>query len=222
VLLVHTAIYSQPTIVVPTITGAIPGSTVTVCIQFLNFDSVSSLSMELGFDPTVLDYQNYNVVLQSLLGGFVVANCSDSIFYFGYFGLEPIDTINGTVVCVSFFFLGGTTTLNVTGVIPGIIVIPGSVSSLVAGQPESIATNQKLKFSPNPSLSGSDGLTIQAPEGMYQLEIFNLTGQKLVGENISIGIDGKLRHPGFSLKPGQYWIRLRNNQNLLSSKLLIY
>jgi hypothetical protein len=221
VLLVHTAIYSQPTIVVPTITGAIPGSTVTVCIQFLNFTTVSSLNLELVFDPTVLDFQNCTFPLQSMQGGFNVGNSDDSTFYYAYFGLEPIDTINGIVVCINFLFMGGTSTL-IPLPIPGVTIIPGSVSSLVAGLPESTINNQELKISPNPFPAGSGELTIQAPEGIYQLEIFNGIGSSVMEERITIGSDGILRHPGFSLKPGQYWIRLRNNQNLLSSKLLIY
>ncbi len=136
VLLVHTAIYSQPTIVVPTITGAIPGSTVTVCIQFLNFTTVSSLNLELVFDPTVLQYQNFNVPLQALQGGFNVGNSSNGTFNYTYFGLEPIASINGIAICIDFLFMGGTSTL-IPLPITGVTIIPGSVSSLVAGLPES-------------------------------------------------------------------------------------
>ncbi|MCX6270320.1 MAG: cohesin domain-containing protein [Bacteroidetes bacterium] len=97
----------------PTLT-ACPGTTISVPVTVQNFNSIASVSLSLGYDPTVMTYTSYTIN-PALAGGFTVVNSPTPFnkVLLAWFALTPVTLPAGAVlVTFNYNYTGGNSNLN--------------------------------------------------------------------------------------------------------------
>ncbi|MHC1707236.1 MAG: cohesin domain-containing protein [Bacteroidales bacterium] len=91
----------------PEIDDAIVGNQVVVPITVENVADAASISLSLGFDPTVLTYTGYQNVNAAIDNSFLSINLFGNNVKFAWFSVTPVTIASGTLVEYLFTFNGG-------------------------------------------------------------------------------------------------------------------
>ena len=95
----------------PTITGAIPGSTVSIPVTVENLVDVAGISLAYSFDNAVLTYQGYSSLFPGLSAGIFDFNAVAGGLRFAWFDVTPVSLASGTLFNIDFTFNGGSSIL---------------------------------------------------------------------------------------------------------------
>ncbi|MCD4680223.1 MAG: hypothetical protein K8S00_07530 [Bacteroidales bacterium] len=166
-LIFNTSVISQNTIY--TTAGsdsACPGDLVIIPVNVIDCINIASISLKLGYDPSVLIYQGYKNPHPALASGMLLVNSSGTqiaLSWFNFFQSVYVGT--DTLIEYMFTYTGGTSQLNwdtatsgncqygsLNGSIIPALFFNGSVSQL---GPQVVITNQPIDASVNQGVLAS-------------------------------------------------------------------
>ncbi|MCD4679071.1 MAG: hypothetical protein K8S00_01665, partial [Bacteroidales bacterium] len=109
----HVILHAQDTI--HTTAGSVlacPGEIVTIPVNVTNCNDVASISLKLGYDPTVLIYQGWQNLHPALSSGMLLVNSSGTSVALSWFHLfQSANVGTDTLIEYMFTYLGGTSSL---------------------------------------------------------------------------------------------------------------
>ncbi len=206
------------------VTGAVPGSYVTVYLTFTNMINFSSFWVEFTYDQNVLQYQHHTVINTVFYNGFLVVH--DDTFNLGifantvalWFASIPQNALNDTILSFTYLYLGGYTNLALTPV-PGITMNNGSVSSFAVGQSSGSVTEDFFSLYPRPV--AGERFRIACPEaGTYHLKLCNTAGLTISSVSMATGPDRMLEFDRTMIPPGLYLLSISGKKHHSVLKVL--
>lgn len=219
---------AQPTITITSVFGATPGTNVTVYLIGNNLVNYSSLSIQILYDCSVLQYVETQPVMTAVASGFTTTNVIPAVppanlctLVLAWFSLTPFTAMGDTLFAFTFTYIGGFTNLTIPP-IPGWVINNGSVSSLGVGLPAVASFEKNIEVYPNPSASGQLDISCLYLNGEYVLEIFSAGGNLVKSHKFEFsGGRDILSTPSYYLQPGVYILKMTGENKVFTRKIII-